>query len=179
MKRNLLPVVLALLCAATLSHAQLSSTGTTNLSVNIGAEAALTVGNSTSLASTGTTFSNYTGTTSLTYFVRTINTGTITLQVSGDFSPSGGPSVATPPTAGDKLTYNCSMNPPGKNGTASNCPANTQALTSGATAVAGFGADARSIQAGNTGTVNWTMTNDPAYKAGNYSATVTFTISAS
>ena len=168
-----------MLLGASLSQAQLAATGTTTLSVNVGAEAALTVGNSTALSSTGTTFSNYTGTTSLTYFVRTINSGTVTLQVTGDFSPNGGPSVATPPTAGDKLIYNCAVNTPGTHGGVTNCSTGQQAATASATKVATFGADARSVSAGNTGTVSWTLTNDPAYKAGAYSATVTFTISAS
>jgi hypothetical protein len=162
---------------ATLAHGQ-STTGTTTLTVNVGAEASLTVGNNTALSSTGTSFSNYTGSTTLTYYVRTISSGAITLQVTSDFSPSGGPSVALPPTTGDKLAYTCNVNQPGKNGSATNCPSGLQGSTTAATNVATFGADARSMLTGNTGSVNWTLTNDPAYKAGNYSATITFTISA-
>lgn len=178
MKRNLALTSFTLLLAASSAYGQ-ATTGTTTLSVTVGAEAALSVGNSTPLGTTGTTFSSFTGTTSLTYFVRTITAGSVTLEVSSDFSPSGGPSVAIPPTTGDKLSYVCAVNTPGVHGSATNCPANTQALTTGATNVGTFGADARSASAGNTGTVSWTLTNDPAYRAGNYSATVTFTISAS
>jgi hypothetical protein len=178
MKKNVLISVFVLLLGASLSLAQMSTTATTTLSVIVGAEAALTIGNSTTLGSTGTTFSNYTGTTGLTYYIRTINSGTLTLQVSSDFSPTGGPSVTTPPSVGDKLTYNCALNAPGKNGSVTGCTSNIQAQTAAATNVASFGADARSLSTGNTGNVSWTLTNDPAYKAGTYNATVTFTISA-
>jgi len=176
MKRNLLLTACGLLLGASLSQAQ-SATGTTNLSLTVGAEAALTVGSSTALSSSGIAFSNYTGTTSLTYYIRTITSGTVTMQVTSDFSPAGGPSVATP-VNGDKLAYNCAMNSPGTHGTVTNCSSNVQASTASATNIASFGADSRSASAGNTGTVSWTLTNDPAYKAGGYNATVTFTISA-
>ena len=156
-----------------------STTGTTTLYVAVGPEASLTVGNSTVLASKGNAFSKYTGATSLTYRVRTVVSGSITLQVTGDFSPQAGPSVANPPTVGDTLTYACAIAAPGTNGSVSNCTAATQAATGSATSVATFGADARSLSNGNTGTLNWALTNDPAYKSGAYSATVTFTISAS
>jgi hypothetical protein len=41
-----------------------------------------------------------------------------------------------------------------------------------------FGADAKSAMAGNSGSVDWTLTNDPQYSTGTFTATVTFTISA-
>jgi hypothetical protein len=41
-----------------------------------------------------------------------------------------------------------------------------------------FGAAARSSAAGDTGSVSWSLTNDPKYATGTYTATVTFTISA-
>jgi hypothetical protein len=44
--------------------------------------------------------------------------------------------------------------------------------------VGSFGADAKSTAAGNTGSVAWSLTNDPTYATGAYTATVTFTISA-
>ena len=90
-----------------------------------------------------------------------------------DFSPAGGPSVASPPTAGDTLTYTCTVSAPG-----SACSGSQTASTTVATPVATFGADAHSAAAGNSASVDWTLTNDPVYKAGTYSATVTFTISA-
>lgn len=184
MKKALLILGVALFLTSVPAHAQLgTTTGTTTVSVAVAAEGALTIGTpTTTLTSTGTNFSSYTGTTSLTYFIRTTaasGTGSITLQVTSDFSPVGGPSVATPPTAGDALKYSCTVANPGNNGTATACTNPTTASTSSATNVASFGADARSLLAGNSGTASWTLSNDPKYKTGTYSATVTFTISAS
>jgi hypothetical protein len=173
------------LAAATLlasgAHAQ-SSTGNSSLQVTVGAEAALTVGSPTTLSSAGSNFANYTGTTSLTYFIRTSqasgHTGSIVLQVTGDFSPANGPSVGTPPTAGDALTYNCAVAQPGNGGTATPCTGPVTASTTLQTSVTSFGNDAHSAIGGNSASVSWTLTNDSKYKTGNYSATVTFTISA-
>jgi hypothetical protein len=44
--------------------------------------------------------------------------------------------------------------------------------------VATFGAGASSAIAGNTGSVAWSLVNDPKYAQGSYSVTATFTISA-
>jgi hypothetical protein len=41
-----------------------------------------------------------------------------------------------------------------------------------------FGANVSSAKTGNSGSVSWALTNDPAYKAGSYTAVVTFTIHA-
>jgi len=160
-----------------------ASTGTTSVGVTVGAEAAIRVDTATTnLTTTGTLFTDYTGTTNFTYKVRTTKvggSGTITLQVTTDFSPSGGPSVASPPTGDDTLSYTCSVNGPGKGGTATACSGSQTASTSTATDVVNpFSANARSDKGGNTGSVAWTLTNDPAYQTGSYNATVTFTISA-
>jgi hypothetical protein len=93
--------------------------------------------------------------------------------VTTDFSPSGGPSVANPPTAGDALTYSCTVSTPG-----TPCSGTQTASTTSSTPVASFGANARSDRAGNSGSVAWTLTNDPLYETGSYSAVVTFTVSA-
>jgi hypothetical protein len=174
-------LAVALLLTASLAHAQ-SATGATTINVTVAAEAALTITTgTTNLTSTGTTFNNYTGTTNLTYFVRTTATGgngSIKLQVTTDFSPAGGPSVATPPSAGDALAYTTSGTQPGSNGTATYYAASQNASTSAQTNVTAFSTDARSDKAGNSSSVAWTLTNDPKYKTGSYSATVTFTISA-
>jgi hypothetical protein len=153
-------------------------TATTTLNVTVGPEASLTVSNGTNLTHTGNSFAAYTGVSSLTYRIRTVTSGTITMKVTGDFSPAGGPSVASPPTAGDALTCGCSVSGPAVNGSASGCAAGTQASVTSASTVATFSADARSSSAGDTATVTWNLTDDPAYKSGSYSATVTFTISA-
>jgi hypothetical protein len=161
-----------------------ASTGTTTVSVTIGAEAALTVGGggATNLSSVGTNFADYTGSTNLTYFIRTSasgGTGAITLKVTTDFAcASGGPCVATPPSPGDALTYSCAVANPGNGGTATPCSGSQAASTTTTTPVGSFGADAHSLSSGNSGSVSWTLTNDPKYKTGTYSAVVTFTISA-
>lgn len=150
-------------------------TGTTTLSVTVGAEASISVTNSTTTLA-GAAFADYTGTTNLVYRIRTspgTGTGTITAQVTSDFSGSDGPSVATPPTAGDALTYTCTVSAPG-----TACSGTQTASTTAPTPVASFGADARSENAGNSASVAWILTNDAQYQAGTYTATVTFTISA-
>ncbi len=158
-------------------QAQFASTGTTTVSVTVGSEAAIQINTATTtLTTAATTFADYTGTTNLTYKIRTTQgsgTGTITLRVTTDFSPAGGPSVASPPTAGDLLQYTCTVASPG-----TACAGSQTASTSSDTSVGTFGADARSTAAGNSGSVAWTLTNDPVYKTGTYTATVTFTISA-
>jgi len=159
------------------AQAQFGPSGTTTLSVNVGAEAALRIDTgTTSLTTPDTAFgTDYTGTTNYTYKIRTTKTGgtgTIQLKVSADFN-AGGPSVASPPSAGDTLQYTCTVTAPG-----TGCTGAQTASTSTPTAVATFGADAKSAKAGNTGSVGWTLTNDPAYSTGTYTATVLFTISA-
>jgi hypothetical protein len=163
---------------SSLSYAQFAGTGTTTLSVAVATEAAIRIDtSSTALATSGTNFANpYTGTTNFTYKVRTTKTGgsgSITLKVTTDFSASGGPSVASPPTAGDALTYACSVA-----GVGTACSSSVTASTSSSTNVVTFGADAKSAIGGDTGSVVWSLTNDPVYATGSYNATVTFTVSA-
>jgi hypothetical protein len=177
MKRSYIFSLAAALLAAPASYAQFAATGTTTLSVTVSAEAALQVTTSTTtLAATGTIFNPFTGTTNLTYKIRTTQstgTGTVTLKVTSDFSPANGPSVATPPTGGDALTYTCTTAAPG-----TACSGSQTASTTASTSVATFGAGASSANAGNSASTVWSLTNDPTYKTGSYSATVTYTISA-
>jgi hypothetical protein len=178
--KKLLFLAVALFLMSPLGHAQgLGTTTVTNqVSVTVAAEAALTIGGSaTTLTSSGSNFSNYTGTTPFTYFIRTNNTtgtGFIKLQVTTDFAPTGGPSVGTPPTAGDALSYLCTVSSPG-----TACSGSQTSLISAQTSVATFGANAHSTKAGNSASVNWTLSNDPLYVTGSYTAVVTYTISAS
>jgi len=177
MSRTVLTVVLTTLALASLAQAQFNPSGTTTLSVNVGSDAAIQINTSnTTMATSGGAFSSdYTGQTSFIYKIRTSysgGTGSITLRVTSDFN-AGGPSVATPPTAGDALTYSCTVNSPG-----TGCSGTLTALMSAATSVATFGSNAKSTKAGNTGSTSWTLTNDPLYSTGTYTATVTYTISA-
>src|SRR5712691_9010850 len=76
------------------ANAQLGSgTGTTTLNVTVGAEAGLTVAATTNLTSVGTNFTSFTGSTALTYYIRTTQStgaGSITAKVTADFTPTGG-----------------------------------------------------------------------------------------
>lgn len=178
MKRLFLFAVLAMLSMSTLSYAQFAGTGTTTLAVTVGTEAAIRIDTaSTALSAAGTTFANpFSGTTHFTYKVRTTKvggSGTITLKVTTDFAGTGGPSVATPPTAGDALTYTCALA-----GVGTACTSAVTASTTASTNVATFATDTKSSSAGDTGTVLWSLTNDPVYATGTYNATVTFTVSA-
>jgi hypothetical protein len=176
MKRQYLLALAAALIAAPASYAQFAATGTTNLSVTVGPEAGLQVTTSTTtLTAAGTVFNPYSGTTNLSYKIRTTQStgsGSVTLKVTSDFS-AGGPSVTTPPSVGDALTYTCTAAAPG-----TPCSGSQTASVSSATSVATFGAGASSSNAGNAASTIWSLTNDPVYKTGSYSATVTYTISA-
>jgi len=102
MKKSL---VLLLFLALGLAPAAFAAS-TTSVTVAVGAEASLTVSAATPLTEAGN-FANYTGATTFTYLIRTTpstGTGSVTLKVTTDFAPTGGPSVATPAT-GDSLTY--------------------------------------------------------------------------
>jgi hypothetical protein len=171
-KTTLIIVACALLAMAGLAQAQ----STTTLQVVVGPEAALTVTTgTTNLTTASTTFAdNYTGTTALTYMIRTTKvggSGSITVKITADFGPAGGPSVAAP-ASGDAMTYNCTVSAPG-----TACTGPVTAATS-ATSVATFGANGNSAKAGNSASLAWILPDDPAYTTGTYQATATFTISA-
>lgn len=172
-KRNAIATFGALLIMAGTAHAQ--GTSPTTVQVTIAAEASLSITSAATLTTSGTSFANpFTGTTSFTYKIRTkqsTGTGSITLQVTSDFSPTLGPSVLSPPTGSDKLSYTCALLAPG-----TPCASSTNSSTAATTNVGTFGADAKS--AAGTGSVAWSLTNDPLYAVGTYNATVTFTISA-
>jgi hypothetical protein len=176
MRRTTLFSMAAFLIACPAVHAQFAGTGTTTVSVTVGAEAALQVTTSTTtLAGVGSVFNNYTGVTNLTYKIRSTTssgTGSITAKVTTDFSPVGGPSVASPPSGGDALNYTCTVSVPG-----TACTGTVTASTAAATSVATFGGGAHSAVGGNTASASWTLTNDPSYGTGAYTATVTYTIS--
>ena len=146
-----------------------AGTGTTTLSIAVGPEAAISVTEASTPLSMGAgLFSDYTGTTNFTYKIRTSKTGgtgSITASVA-EFG-EGGPSLA----AGD-LKYTCTVSAPG-----TGCSSDVTAATAG-TNVAGFGANARSAKSGNSGSVSWTLVNDPQYETGTHTSVVTFSISA-
>jgi len=185
MKKILALGALALLLPASSALAQTLGTTspTATVAVNVGPEAGLTIQTAAlTLTQNGNNFSDYTGTTNFTYFIRTTKsggTGSIVLEVTTDFSSGGGnaPSVASPPTNSDHLYYSCSVPNP-TSGTATPCTGPVNSSTTTATNVASFGADARSAKAGVSSSVTWSLSNDPLYQTGSYTATVTYTISA-
>jgi hypothetical protein len=152
---------------------QFAATGTTNITVGVQAEAAIQVDTATTpLTSTGL-FADFTGTTNFTYKIRTTRstgTGKITAQVTKDFVGATGGSG--PKAADNVLTYGCTVSSP-----ATQCTGPVTAATA-ETNVATFAANARSAKAGNSGSVGWTLVNDPQYEVDSYSAEVTFSISA-
>lgn len=176
--KKILTLVPMVLFAASLC-AQTSPTGTSTLSVTVGPEAAIAVNTSTTnfTEGSGGSFADFSANTAFTYWIRTSSAGSggsITVKITSDFSPAGGPSVASP-ASGDAMTYTCTVQSPG-----TACSGAQTASTSSATAVAGFGQSANSAKAGNsTNSVTWDLPNDPTYAANSYSATATFTISAS
>jgi len=182
MKKLLALTALALLFAASSALAQLGTTSpTATVAVAVGAEAALTIQTTAlTLTQTGTNFTDYSGTTNFTYFIRTSKTsgtGSIVLEVTSDFSPSGGPSVGTPPTTGDHLYYSCTVPDPA-HGSATPCTGPVNSSTTATTNVATFGTDARSPKVGVASSVTWGLSNDPLYQTGTFTATITYTISA-
>lgn len=161
--------------AASAFGQEFGASATTNLSVTIGPEAAIAITTAdTALATSGGLFAPFTGTTNFLYKIRTAQTdgqGHISLKITSDFDGSGGPSVAKPPTAGDALTYTCTT------GSGTPCDSGQTASTSATTPVASFGSDVHSARDGDAGSVAWSLTNDPAYKTGTYTAVATLTIS--
>jgi len=181
MRLALLMTVVALLVEPVGSQAQTLGTQTLSLTLNA---AGLLYGfpNSVTLSKTGSVFSTYTGTLSIQYKARTSSSGSasVTLEATADFSPAGGPSIASPPTSGDALTYTCSAATLGSNcsGTQTvSTTASTNVVSIGASTCTGGGAPCSTADP-NTVNVNFSLTNDPKYKTGSYAATLTFTISA-
>jgi hypothetical protein len=181
MKKTLI-LVAALLLAASMAHAQVTAMGTTSLVLAVGNEANIAITNSTTNLTTSlSTFSDYMGTTNFKYQVRTSSSGTgsITVLITSDFSAGGSglPSVKTPPTAGDTLTFTCTA------AVGSPCSSAQTASTQTAATAVSFTANTHAgapgpVTNGATGSVVWDLTNDPAYATGTYTAVATFTISA-
>jgi hypothetical protein len=180
----------ALLVGLMLALFPLSSKGQTTLgsqtlSLNLQKAGYLySVPSSLALIQAGNIFNAYAGSMSLTYRARTSSggSGAITAKATADFAPSGGPSVGSPPSAGDTLTYTCggtsdnNFTPCSGAITVSTASA-TNVVSIGANACTGGGAPCSSVNP-NTVTLSFILTNDPKYKTGSYSATITFTISA-
>src|ERR1035441_897132 len=154
-----------------------TGTATETLNALIYPIAKLTVPSSVSLTAGAAKLSPFQASLPVTYRARTTPTGggTMTLQVTSDFSPAGGPSAAS-----GALTYTCTS---ANLGTAcsgaqtASTTLQTPVLTLPASACTG-GGGACSAQDPNSLTLNFTVVDDPRYDTGSYSAKVTFIISA-
>ncbi len=149
-----------------------SNTGTSTVQLTVSPEASISVSNAT-LTTGATDFSSpFTGSSTLTYSVRTTKVGgngSIVVEVTNDFN-AGGPLAAS-----GNLTYTCTATGPA---TAGGCgTAAATASTTATTPVFTFGADAHA-NALNTSTVTWSVPDNPSYQTGTYTATVTWTITA-
>lgn len=158
----------------------LGATGSTTqtLSATIAAIGKVSVPSSLILTSAGTTFVAYSGNLIVSYKARTTaggSGGSITMLATADFSPAGGPSI----TSG-QLTYTCSAASLGAacSGTQTASTASpTNVVTLGAGVCTGGGGSCSSVNP-NSVQSSFTLLNNPAFKTGTYSATLTFTISA-
>lgn len=126
----------------------------------------------------------FAGAMTLSYRARTTQGtgyGTITVKATADFSPSGGPSIAHPPSTGDKFTYICSGATLGISCSGMQTVSttfSTNVVSIGSSSCTGGGAPCSTANPDSTN-VTFTLTDDPQYKTGAYSATLTWTISAS
>jgi hypothetical protein len=158
--------------------ASFGASATTNQTLSAGFSPIAKVSVPVSLAVTGTQrFSGFSGTLPISYRARTtpFGGGTLTVRVTSDFSPSGGPSAAS-----GALTYSCSgatLGTPCSGNQTASTSSQTPVLTLPASACTG-GGGACSPQDPNTVNVIFNLTDDPGYSTGSYSASITFTISA-
>jgi len=153
-----------------------SVTGSQTLSANIGANAKLSVLQSTvTLVHTGATFASFTGAVTVQYKVRTTPSGSSTLvvQAVSDFSPANGPSITN-----SDLTYTCSGATVGSACSGSQTvrtTSTTNVVTVGAGACTGSGCAGSDP---NSVSISLILADSPTFKTGNYSTNLTFSISA-
>ena len=167
--------LLLVLLPASLGGGTGSATQTLNATITAGG--VLTTPGTASLTHSQTTFQPFQASLAVNYEVRTSPTGSgnITLKITNDFSPAGGPSAAS-----GTLTYTCGAANLGTScsGTqTASTTSQTPLLTLPASTCTG-GGGACSSQDPNSVNLTFTLTDSPVYATGSYSATVTFTISA-
>lgn len=141
--------------------------------------------NSLTLTKTGTVFATYAGSLTIQYKARTTassGTGSISVKASTDFAcASGGPCIATPPSTGDALSYTCTGATLGTNCAGTQTMSTTTAknvVTAIPAASCTGGGSPCSTANPNTVTLNFSLSDDPKYKTGSFSASLLFTISA-
>ena len=132
----------------------------------------------TSMSESAGPFSSFIASLPVNFRIRTSSAGStsqMSLQVTTDFSPANGPSAA----AGD-LTYTCSGSTLG-----TVCSGQPTASTTSQTKLISFAASSCTGGGGvcssadpNTFTMSFQLNNSPQFKASNYAAILTFTLSA-
>jgi len=167
---------LALVSALACATGALCQTATQSMTAVINPAAKLSVQASAALAVSGSYFASYQASLPVSYRARTTSAGggNITVRVSSDFTPSGGPTAAS-----GALTYVCSGATLGTacSGTQTATSSQTPVLTLPASACTG-GGGACSSGDPNSVTLQFVLTNNPAYSTGTYSVQLTFVISA-
>lgn len=166
-----------LLCSPLWAQGTATDTSHT-LTVTTSANGKVHVASSASLTESGALFGNFTASISLQYYARTLTGFQITAQATSDF---GACSPGTPSIACNTVHYTC--------GTASfgnACTTSTTLSTSSATNVLALPSATGCVNGVNpcgptnpfTVPLTFTLSNDPAYQTGSYSATLQFTLSA-
>jgi hypothetical protein len=175
--RQLLILALSSFLAPALGTSGSSGSATQSLNLLLSPAGKLSVPASSTMLPGPSRFSLFQGTLAVTYRVRTTpgGTGNITLQVSSDFSPGGGPSAGT-----GALTYTCGSATLGAACSGSQVAAlnfQTPVLAIPAGSCTGGGGTCSSEDP-NSVTLNFVLADDPTYSTGSYAAQLTFTISA-
>jgi len=178
-RRPCRPWLVRLLAGALAIGSGIGGTGSVNQTLNATLQpiAKLSVPASLSLTAGATGFSPFSGTLAVSYRARSTPTGggTITVRVTSDFLPTGGPSAAAA-----ALTYTCgnaSLGTPCSGTQTASTTAQTLVLTLPASACTGGGGSCSASDPASLN-VNLSLTDNPSYDTGSYSAQLTFTISA-
>jgi hypothetical protein len=150
-------------------------TTTQSMSLNVSPYGEVSLPASVTLLATGSQFAgNLAGSMTVSYWARTsiASGGSLTVEASSSFSPSGGPSISD-------VTYLCSGATLG-----AACSGSQALATSTQTAVVALpscactgGGGACSTAEPNTVLLTLSAPDKPGYKTGTYSAQITFTIS--
>jgi hypothetical protein len=155
-----------------------TATTTQSFSVQISPLGKVSVPSSISLLTAGAAFSTFAGTLLVSQRIRTSvsgGTGAITLSASGEFTPTGGPTIS-----GGALTYTCGGSTLGTACSGSqtvSTAVQTPVITVGANACTGGGGGCSSTDP-NTVSINFTLTNSPVFKTGTFSVGLLFSVSA-
>jgi len=167
MKNWSLTLIAGSLALATLTLPAMAQTATTTLKVGVQAESTLTVGAAdTPLTKTDLAFGNYTGSTTLTYKVRIAKSGA-TGKITASFEEFDVPTGGVGPNVAKDLTLVCTP-------TLGTAPAVGALNVGPSIKIIDFIANTRGA---GTGTVAWTLVDDPMFETGNYASKVTFTMS--